>query len=67
MVSGKKEAVWVNCTGEAHKNFNIDNCWVCMPYWELYPACPVHLGQMVKPSGYCKKCKKFYSVKRKSV
>lgn len=62
MASGKKEAVWVKCRGEAHKNPYIDNCWSCMPFWETYPTCPVD-GKTLKASGYCKQCKKFYSVK----
>jgi len=35
------ECVWVKCHGEAHSNFNIDHCGVCMPYWLWYPTCPV--------------------------
>jgi rRNA maturation protein Nop10 len=34
------ECVWVKCTGEAHSNFNIDHCGICMPYWLWYPTCP---------------------------
>ncbi len=29
----------VKCTGEAHSNPYIDNCMICAPYWEEYPAC----------------------------
>lgn len=25
----------VPCTGEAHRNPNIDNCMICMPRWGL--------------------------------
>lgn len=34
------ECLWVKCIGEAHLNFNIDHCGVCMPWWEWYPVCP---------------------------
>lgn len=29
----KKEGYLKPCTGEAHRNPYIDNCWVCMPRW----------------------------------
>jgi hypothetical protein len=35
------ECVWVKCHGEAHSNFNIDHCGICMPYWLWYPTCPL--------------------------
>ena len=30
--------VGVKCTGEAHSNPFIDNCWTCMPFWGSYPV-----------------------------
>lgn len=34
------KAVWKPCNGEAHSNPFIDNCWICMPFWGEFPACP---------------------------
>ena len=31
--------VWVECTGDAHKNPFIDHCGVCSPFWERIPTC----------------------------
>lgn len=31
---------WKSCPGAAHSNPYIDNCAICMPYWETYPVCP---------------------------
>lgn len=28
----------VKCTGEAHSNPWIDNCWGCAPHWGHYPV-----------------------------
>ena len=30
--------IGVKCTGEAHSNPFIDNCWTCMPFWGEYPV-----------------------------
>ena len=35
-----RNAIWRKCSGEAHGNAYIDNCWTCAPYWEIFPACP---------------------------
>lgn len=55
---------WMKCTGEAHKNPYIDNCIVCLPFWEEYPVCP-KCGRKAKKSKrgkysyYCTECKLF--------
>lgn len=58
---GKQTAIWKKCNGEAHSNAFIDNCWGCAPYWENYPACP-NDNTMLKESGYCKVCKKYFKI-----
>lgn len=40
MKYSKKKPVIVMCSGEAHENPFIDNCPVCMPYWEEIMTCP---------------------------
>jgi hypothetical protein len=42
-----RNAIWRQCTGEAHSNAHVDNCWTCAPHWEIYPACP-DCGGMLK-------------------
>lgn len=69
-LSNKKlKAKWVKCTGEAHRpevKGNIDNCMVCMPWWEdiaVCPKCSYHpLYHKLSAKGYCKRCKKYYEV-----
>ena len=58
----KPKAEIVKCNGEAHNPAVagcIDNCMICMPFWEWYPICPTHRIKL-KHSGYCKKCKRYY-------
>lgn len=51
--------VWIECPGEAHKNPFIDNCLICMPYWKLYPTCPICGSKLkdVKRGLKCARCK----------
>lgn len=67
----KPNCDWQKCWGEAHRpdvHGCIDNCMVCMPYWEEFPICPncsansVRKYKLAKPSGYCKSCKKYYAM-----
>ena len=60
----KKDAVMIKCSGEAHGNIYIDNCGVCMPYWGMFPVCPVDNEKLKHNSGHCGKCKKFYKIKK---
>lgn len=57
----KVKAEWKKCCGEAHTNPYIDNCMVCMPYWEFYPICPIHKYKL-RDKGWCKECRKHYKV-----
>ena len=54
----------VHCKGDAHSNANIDNCMVCLPYWEIVPVCvlghKLHETNMFK--GFCQTCRKFYTI-----
>jgi hypothetical protein len=59
----KPEPIWVKCKGEAHSNPYIDNCGVCMPYWETYPICP-KCRYKLTGTGKCTGCGKFYNIKQ---
>jgi hypothetical protein len=50
-------ARWVECAGEAHKPGNgmIDNCGVCIPFWQKYPVCKID-GAKLKLKETCLKC-----------
>ena len=76
----KINCLWLTCgeynhTGETEgDHMNEDNCWGCAPFWWKIPVCPKceiiqRWGEIdrirLNPSGYCKKCKKFYFVKEK--
>lgn len=64
------EAIWVECTGEAHSNPYIDNCMSCIPFWHYFPTCPnckeeargVEYPRMLTDKGYCKGCRNHYSL-----
>lgn len=68
----KAKAVWIKCNGEAHSNPFIDNCGVCLPYWENIPTCPTDGAKLVETSqanweagtrvGYCRACKKHFDM-----
>ena len=63
----KPKAIKIHCNGEAHNPIVagcIDNCGVCMPFWEWYPICPKHKRKL-KTSGYCKECGGYYEYGRK--
>lgn len=58
-----KKPLWVQCTGEAHKNeIGYDHCMVCIPYWGSYPICP-ECNRKLKTS-QCSKCKQRYNMER---
>jgi hypothetical protein len=57
----KDKAIIKKCDGEAHGNPYIDNCGICMPFWEYYPLCPKDHAKL-NETGYCPLCKKFYDV-----
>lgn len=57
----KQQARFIDCNGEAHNNPNIDNCAICMPFWQRYPVCPYD-GIKLSTKGYCKGCKKYYDI-----
>jgi len=51
----KPKAIIVSCSGAAHRNPFIDNCYSCMPFWSRFPECPnCHLKLSNK--GLCRKC-----------
>lgn len=56
-----EKAEYKKCTGEAHSNPYIDNCMICMPFWESYPICPMHKIKLTS-AGFCKTCRKFYEM-----
>lgn len=66
----KPKAVWVECAGVTNDgdygHSMRDFCSSCAPYWAEFPICPTNhvLQTKLKESGYCKKCKKFYDVRR---
>lgn len=62
----KKPAKFVPCPGVTtdgrYGHSMRDHCWSCAPYWEVIPTCPVD-SKKLAPSGFCKKCRKFYDMK----
>lgn len=63
-----KQAIFAICPGV--KNDGIaehsmrDFCLSCAPFWEEYPICPTHQGKL-SITGFCKECRKHYSIKNK--
>lgn len=68
-----KEAIYVECPGVTNDgefgHSMRDNCWSCAPYWEKYPACPIHKTMLLTSTRHglekggkakCRKCNKFY-------
>lgn len=61
----KPLAIWIKCNGEAHTNPFIDNCGICMPYWEEYPTCPMCNRKIINSrTGWCKTCKKYIDMRK---
>lgn len=60
----KQKIIWTKCKGEAHTNPYIDNCLICMPYWEKYPSCPYCKGVDITEKGKCRNCKKYSNMER---
>jgi hypothetical protein len=56
-----KKATWIECKGEAHGNPYIDNCMICMPWWENYPIC-TKCKRKLTEKGFCRDCRKHYSL-----
>jgi hypothetical protein len=55
---------WKRCNGDAHQNPMIDHCGICIPYWEVYPTCPlchkkVSTTKRSPFAFYCGSCRKF--------
>lgn len=45
-----RTAIFRRCTGEAHSNPYVDHCWMCAPFWEMFPACPDCLSVLKTPA-----------------
>ena len=59
-----EDALWIECSGEAHSPAvagNIDHCMVYMPWWEHYPICP-DCKKRLQSNGRCKECRKTFKV-----
>lgn len=66
-MSKKSPAEIVECSGGAHSgDYDQDHCMICMPYWGNYPVCPED-GTKLPHSGFCKECRKYYSIDRKAL
>jgi len=66
-----KQARFVKCNGEAHRNPFIDHCMACAPFWGEYPVCPECGGSLIisdsQKTGSCRKCFRRWSLRRPSV
>jgi len=60
MAKTKREAIWKKCNGEAHSNFHIDHCMVCLPWWMWYPTCS-QCGRKLSTNFTCRPCHRRYA------
>ena len=64
----KPNAEWIDCEGRTGKLEHAmrDYCWTCAPFWGLFPVCPTDHTKLAQ-SGYCRQCRKFYTLTNKPV
>ena len=60
----KELATIVHCTDRMtdYEHSMRDFCSTCAPYWDRVPICPTDRVKLNSPSGYCRKCKKYFDL-----